>query len=50
MQNVFPKLSGTPGKVRWPGPGLGQHNDKIFKELLDYDQSELDALLAEGII
>ena len=34
MQNVAPRLSGTPGEVRWVGPELGAHNDEILKGLL----------------
>ena len=34
MQNVFPKMSDTPGSVRWVGPSLGEHNDEILKGLL----------------
>ena len=30
MQNAFPKMSETPGAVRWPGPGLGQHTDEVL--------------------
>ncbi|MGH6998820.1 MAG: CaiB/BaiF CoA transferase family protein, partial [Phenylobacterium sp.] len=30
MQNAFPKLSETPGAVRWPGPELGQHTDEVL--------------------
>ena len=32
MQNAFPKLSETPGRVRWPGPALGEHTDAVLKE------------------
>jgi formyl-CoA transferase len=34
MQNVAPKLSATPGSVRSPSPGLGQHNDEIYLQVL----------------
>ncbi len=34
MQNVAPKLSETPGEVRWVGPELGQHNQEILEGLL----------------
>ena len=30
MQNAFPKMSETPGAVRWPGPELGQHTDEVL--------------------
>ena len=50
MQNVFPRLSATPGSINWPGPSLGQHNDEIYRELLGYDASELERLRREGIV
>lgn len=34
MQNVFPRLSRTPGSVRWTGPELGQHNDEVLSQEL----------------
>jgi crotonobetainyl-CoA:carnitine CoA-transferase CaiB-like acyl-CoA transferase len=33
MQNVFPRLSRTPGRVRWPGAPLGAHTDEVLTEL-----------------
>jgi succinyl-CoA---D-citramalate CoA-transferase len=30
MQNVMPRMSRTPGSVRWPGPRLGEHNEEIL--------------------
>src|SRR6185503_12702652 len=30
MQNAFPKLSATPGRVRWPGPALGEHTAEVL--------------------
>ena len=30
MQSVFPKLSETPGAVRWPGPALGEHTEAVL--------------------
>lgn len=50
MQNVFPKFSKTPGKVRWPGPTLGQHNEEIYKGLLQFNDIEIDDLLKRDII
>ncbi len=50
MQNVAPKLSGTPGSVRTPGPELGQHNTEIYTGLLDFTQVRLAELTEQGII
>ena len=50
MQDVFPRLSATPGEVRWPGPPLGAHNDEVYGELLGMDAAERTALAADGII
>ena len=50
MQNVFPRLSLTPGKIKWAGPVLGQHNEEIYQKLLHYSAAELERLKRDGII
>jgi formyl-CoA transferase len=50
MQNVVPKLSATPGSVRWTGPALGQHNDEVYGDLLGLDDARRAELGAAGII
>jgi formyl-CoA transferase len=50
MQNVFPRLSETPGRVRWPGPEVGQHNREVYGELLGYTDDRLAVLKDNGII
>ncbi len=50
MQNVFPKLSETPGAVRWAGPELGEHNTAVYGELLGLDSETLMKLEARKII
>jgi crotonobetainyl-CoA:carnitine CoA-transferase CaiB-like acyl-CoA transferase len=50
MQNVVPRLSETPGEVRWTGPKLGQHNDEVFKEVLGMEEEDLDGLRERGIV
>lgn len=32
MQNAFPRLTDTPGGVRWPGPTLGEHTEAVLAE------------------
>lgn len=51
MQNVFPKLSKTPGRIRWPGPEtLGSHTEEVFREVLDMSQEDIGALRKSGVI
>ena len=50
MQNVVPRLTETPGKVRWTGPALGQHNNEMYWKVLGLRKSELDGLRERGVI
>ncbi|MCU0891679.1 MAG: CoA transferase [Sandarakinorhabdus sp.] len=51
MQNVFPKLSATPGTVRRRAPErIGQDNAAVYGELLGLDAAALAELQARGII
>jgi formyl-CoA transferase len=50
MQNVFPKLSATPGQVRWPGPPLGAHTDEVLQALAGLSPQGLSDLRARGVI
>ena len=50
MQNAFPKLSATPGKVRWPGPALGQHTDEVLAARAGCSPQKLAELRAAGVI
>lgn len=49
MQNAFPKLSETPGAVRWPGPELGQHTDEVLGEI-GLNAEQVEALRAKGVV
>lgn len=50
MQNVFPKLSATPGSIRWVGPELGEHTDEILRGLLSYDEAKVTDLVERKIV
>lgn len=48
MQNVFPKMSRTPGRVRWPGAALGAHTDEVLQDL-GYAPEDVASLRERGI-
>ncbi|MCX5009045.1 CoA transferase [Streptomyces sp. NBC_00638] len=50
MQNVVPRLSATPGAVRWAGPELGAHNDEVWRGLIGLSDGRIGKLTAEGVI
>jgi formyl-CoA transferase len=50
MQNVAPKLSASPGSIRWPGPPLGAHNAEVFGDLLGLSAADLEELARRGIV
>jgi succinyl-CoA---D-citramalate CoA-transferase len=50
MQNVAPKLSRTPGRVRSPSPKLGQHNDEIYRGLLGMNAERYAQLQAAKVV
>jgi formyl-CoA transferase len=50
MQGTFPKLSDTPGEVRWVGPELGEHTDAVLRDVLGYDEAKVEALRAAGVV
>ena len=50
VPGVVPRLSGTPGEIRWLGEGLGAQNTEIFGELLGLDSNDIGALREQGVI
>jgi formyl-CoA transferase len=50
MQNAFPKLSDTPGGVRWPGPALGEHTDTVLRDVVRLSDEAIAGLRAKGVI
>jgi formyl-CoA transferase len=49
-ENIFPKLSRTPGNIKFLGKEIGADNDEIFKQRLGMNIDEIKKLKEEGII
>lgn len=51
MPGIIPKLSLTPGKVKWTGPRKrGEHNEEVYCGVLGLSNSELEQYKAKGVI
>ena len=50
MQNVIPKLSETPGRIRTPSPALGEHNDEIYLDFLGLSRERYEQLKTARVI
>jgi crotonobetainyl-CoA:carnitine CoA-transferase CaiB-like acyl-CoA transferase len=50
IPNVVPRLTDTPGRVKWLGPAKDAHNDEIFRERLGLDEDEIQRLRTAGVI
>jgi formyl-CoA transferase len=49
MPGITPKLSRTPGEIRWIGPELGAHNNEVYAGLLGMKSEDIKALREQGI-
>ena len=45
-----PKLEQTPGKTRWPGPQLGEHNSEVYEQMLGMTEEQLLGLRERQVI
>jgi crotonobetainyl-CoA:carnitine CoA-transferase CaiB-like acyl-CoA transferase len=45
-----PKMSETPGRIKWAGKPVGYDNEKVLAEILGYDYLGIKTLEEEGII
>ena len=50
LPGIVPKLSRTPGQVRWSGHRNGQDSQTILREYLNLDDAEIERLLGTGVI
>jgi len=50
LAGIVPKLSGTPGKVRWSGRRTGQDTRAVLKQYANLSDARIDALAAAGVV
>ncbi len=51
MPGIVPKMLGTPGAIRFPGPSaIGADNREVYQEMLGLSDAEMEALEAEEVI
>lgn len=49
MPGIVPKLSETPGQVKWCGPELGEHTESVLKQY-GYQAEEIESLRVSGVV
>ncbi|MFM0241049.1 CaiB/BaiF CoA transferase family protein [Paraburkholderia phytofirmans] len=49
MPGIVPKLSDTPGEVRWQGPTLGEHTGSVLSNL-GFANDDIERLRREGAV
>lgn len=50
MQGVVPRLTATPGEVRWTGPALGAHTEEVLRGALGLEAAEIATLAERGVV
>lgn len=50
VQNVIPRMSKSPGSIKWNGGEIGSHNDEIYLDLLKLPVEEYHLLKTKGVI
>ena len=49
LPGIVPRLSETPGRTRWLGPGLGEHSEQVLASI-GIDAGEIARLRDKGVI
>jgi len=50
VPDVVPRLSATPGAIRFLGEALGSANDEVFRNLLGIEEDDIARMRDEGVI
>jgi crotonobetainyl-CoA:carnitine CoA-transferase CaiB-like acyl-CoA transferase len=49
LAGVVPRMSATPGSIRWPGHRIGQDTEAVLRELAGVSEEELAQLKKSGV-
>lgn len=47
---VVPHFPESPGRLRWPGPEIGEHTEEVLRELAGMSPERIEELREEGVI
>jgi crotonobetainyl-CoA:carnitine CoA-transferase CaiB-like acyl-CoA transferase len=50
VPNVMPRLTETPGRIKWLGPSMEAHNQEVYAGMLGLPSAEIERLKAAGVI
>lgn len=50
IPSYAPQMEQSPGKTRWVGPKLGEHNAEIYQQMLGMTEEQIDALKKKQVI
>lgn len=50
LAGVVPRMSATPGSIRWPGHRIGQDTGSLLRELAGVSEAELAQLVAQRVV
>jgi crotonobetainyl-CoA:carnitine CoA-transferase CaiB-like acyl-CoA transferase len=50
QQGIVPRLSDTPGRIRWSGPETGADGMHVLGDILGYDGATIAALVDAGVV
>ncbi|MFS0646949.1 CaiB/BaiF CoA transferase family protein [Siminovitchia sp. 179-K 8D1 HS] len=50
VPGIVPKLSRTPGDLDWIGPKLGEHNEDVLTEFMNFSFEDFKRLKEDGVI
>ena len=50
MVAPLPRMSATPGSVRWTGPELGAHTDEVLGSIISMSPDQIAALREQGVV